>query len=88
MDAEDLRKLECFFFKCVRQSECFPKVFPHLFGPVLSEDEHPEASREEEEDRHEDVEGRQGHLARGQVAVVVLLLDIWAREARSIIYAS
>ena len=37
---------------------------PYLLSAILSEDEDPEAAGEEEEDRHQDVQGGQGHLSR------------------------
>ena len=49
---------------------------PYLLSAILPQYEHPETSREEEENRHEDVEGGKGHLSRAEVTVVVLLLHL------------
>ena len=49
---------------------------PYLLSAILSEDEDPEAAGEEEEDGQHLVERGQRHLAGGQVAVGVLLLDL------------
>ena len=39
---------------------------PYLLSAILPQDEDPEAAREEEENRHEDVQRGQGHLTCGQ----------------------
>ena len=48
-----------------------------LLWAVFLEDKDPEAAGEEEEDAEHLVERWQGNLPRGQVVVVVLLLDVY-----------
>ncbi|TRY77130.1 hypothetical protein TCAL_15971 [Tigriopus californicus] len=60
----------------VHQSRHDPVNAEHALTPVLAQDEHPEAARQEEQHGHENVERGQRHLTGRQIAVAVFLLNV------------